>query len=61
MAQTSLNGSASLDGAINSHCRYPSGIVTPKIGEAPSVFALQEAHGIAARADVTIAAANIQT
>jgi hypothetical protein len=33
MARSSFSGSVSCDGAINSHCRYLLGIVTPKIGD----------------------------
>ena len=38
MARSSSKGSPTWDGAISCHCRYPSGIVTPKIGDAPSVI-----------------------
>jgi hypothetical protein len=61
MARSSLKEPVWWDGAIISHCRYPTGMVTPKIGEAPFAFTLSEANGIAAKTCGAIKAAHIQT
>jgi hypothetical protein len=59
MARSSLRGSGSRDGAINSHWRYPSGIVTPKIGEGPSPSARPGASGIKMMAHATTMSAHV--
>src|SRR4051812_12277566 len=55
MPRSSLKLPSSCDGAINPHCRYPSGILTPKIGE-PSPSAMPAVNGAGAMHAITAAA-----
>jgi hypothetical protein len=57
----SSSSPASCATETNSHCRYPAGIETPRIGETASPLARLGVNDIEAKTDVAVAAARKMT